>query len=311
MEAIDLVVPEDYKVIGFAHVQNEGDVAIKKVESSKDYTIPDGYIAYQFGSTGKSQRVEAVCVGIKDADGEYVKGFQYATHLEKYGWQGFVRNGSFAGSRGMGLRMESLRFTFADSDEVSPKALQDDTHARQNETPAPATGSEQKADVGTPSIYLNAHVENQGWDKTNTELKHGQSVLVGTTGLGRRVEALAVMVPKDYTVTGFAHVQNVGDSAVKKVESSKNYTIPEGYVAYEFGSTGKSQRVEAVCVGIKDASGQYLKGFQYATHLQKFGWQGYVRNGSFGGSRGMALRMESLRFAYTDDDVVKAGEPKK
>ena len=155
-----------------------------------------------------------------------------------------------------------------------------------------------------PTLYFAAHVENKGWDKTTTVLAPGQSVTVGTTGRALRVEALAVMVPEDFRVIGFAHVQNVGDAAVKEVTTSEDYTIPEGYKAYEFGSTGKARRLEAICVGILDNAGNYVPGFQYAAHVQNAGWQGYVRNGSFAGTRGMALRMEALRLTYADPDVV-------
>ena len=155
-----------------------------------------------------------------------------------------------------------------------------------------------------PTLYFAAHVENKGWDKTTTVLTPGQSVTVGTTGEAKRLEAVAVMVPDTFTVCGYAHVQNVGDAAVKEVTTSEDYTIPEGYKAYEFGSTGKARRLEAICVGILDDAGNYVPGFQYAAHLQNGGWQGYVRNGSFAGTRGMALRMEALRLTYADPDVV-------
>ena len=165
-----------------------------------------------------------------------------------------------------------------------------------------------------PTIYTIGHVENIGWGSDGKgkleELKPGGTVDMGTTGRGLRVEAMSFIVPEDYKVVGFAHVENEGDVAVKEVKSSKDYKIPEGYVAYEFGSTGKGQRVEAVCVGLQDASGEYVKGFQYAVHLQNYGWQGFVRNGSFSGTRGMGLRMESIRFTYSEDDIVKPGEPK-
>ena len=167
----------------------------------------------------------------------------------------------------------------------------------------------EKQAVVMPTIYFAAHVQNYGWDKKNQVLEPGKTADVGTTGQSLRVEDLAVIVPKDLKVDGYAHVQNVGDMAVKKVESTQDYTIPQDYVAYEFGTTGQSRRVEAVCISIKDPDGQYITGFQYAVHLQNYGWQGYVRNGSFAGTRGMALRMEALRFAYTKDDVVKPGEP--
>ena len=86
--------------------------------------------------------------------------------------------------------------------------------------------------------------------------------------------------------------------------------MPEGYTVYRFGTTGQSRRMEALSMGIVNAKGEYVKGLRYTTHLQNYSWQGYVRNGSFAGTRGMSLRLEALRFAYTADDVAKAGGPK-
>ena len=160
-----------------------------------------------------------------------------------------------------------------------------------------------------PDIYFAAHVQNKGWDKIPTHLKAGQSVDVGTTGQGLRIEAIVIMVPENYTIDGFAHVQNRGDMAVNKIETAADYAIPEGYAAYQFGTTGKAQRLEAICIGIRDANGEYIKGFQYAPHLQNYGWQGYVQNNSFAGARGMALRLEALRFSSTEPNAVNPGEP--
>ena len=132
---------------------------------------------------------------------------------------------------------------------------------------------------------------------------------MGTTGQGLRVEAIVIMVPENYTIDGFAHVQNKGDMSVNKIETAADYAVPEGYTAYQFGTTGKAQRLEAICIGIRDANGEYIKGFQYAPHLQNYGWQGYVQNNSFAGAHGMALRLEALRFSSTEPNAVNPGEP--
>ena len=164
------------------------------------------------------------------------------------------------------------------------------------------TTREEEKPIVTPSIYLASHVENLGWDKKLTELAPGETVDVGTTGQSLRMEALDMVVPENYKVTGFAHIQNYGDTDVIHV-NNPDYQVPEGYTVYRFGTTGRALRMEAVEIHLLDENGKPVEGFQYASHLQDIGWEGYVNNGSFTGTRHQSRRLEALRFAYPEADA--------
>ncbi|MBR0384440.1 MAG: hypothetical protein IJH61_07120, partial [Eubacteriaceae bacterium] len=148
VEAIDIVVPEGYTVGGFAHVQNEGDVTVTEVPADAvDYPagVPEGYKVYRFGSTGKGQRLEAIQTEIKDASGALLEGLKYQVHVENKAWMGYVANGSFAGTRGLGLRLEALRFAY----EGTPAPTEPETPA-EPEKPAEETPATPETPAETP-----------------------------------------------------------------------------------------------------------------------------------------------------------------
>ena len=156
-----------------------------------------------------------------------------------------------------------------------------------------------------PTVYMRAHVENRGWDAKTTPIGPGTSDTIGTTGQSLRMEALDMVVPENYKVTGFAHIQNYGDTDVIHV-NNPDYQVPEGYTVYRFGTTGRALRMEAIEIHLLDENGKPVEGFQYASHLQDIGWEGYVNNGSFTGTRHQSRRLEALRFAYPEADAADA-----
>ena len=155
--------------------------------------------------------------------------------------------------------------------------------------------------IQNPVIYLRTHVQNYGWDKKLTPLEVGKTAEIGTTARALRLEAVDVIVPDNYRVAGYAHLENLGDTNVKEVPDP-DYDVPDGYVVYRFGTTGQARRLEALCMEVRNYSGNFVKGLTYAVHLQNYSWQGYVRNGSFAGTRGICLRVEAIRFVYNDDE---------
>ncbi|MBQ3334042.1 MAG: hypothetical protein IJG85_00345 [Eubacteriaceae bacterium] len=150
-------------------------------------------------------------------------------------------------------------------------------------------------------IFLRAHVENLGWDKTMTELEPGTEKTVGTEGRALRVEAIDIAVPAGYSVEGFAHIQNLDDTkcvVLKGNEADYPAGVPAGYTVYRFGSTGRGLRMEAMQINLKDASGTTMSQLKYCVHVENDGWHAFVNNGTFAGTRGRGLRLEALRFAY-------------
>ncbi|MBR0383109.1 MAG: hypothetical protein IJH61_00260 [Eubacteriaceae bacterium] len=150
-------------------------------------------------------------------------------------------------------------------------------------------------------IFLRAHVENLGWDKTMSELEPGTEKTVGTEGRALRVEAIDIAVPAGYSVEGFAHIQNLADTNCVVLNGSEaDYPagVPAGYTVYRFGSTGRGLRMEAMQINLKDASGTTMSQLKYCVHVENDGWHAFVNNGTFAGTRGRGLRLEALRFAY-------------
>lgn len=126
---------------------------------------------------------------------------QYRAHCQTYGWLEWVKDGSVAGTEGEAKRLEALNIN-------------------------PPVGTE---------LEVDAHMQGIGW-KTYTGIIHGNSILIGTTGESRRLEAVRIRCVKNATGKSLhyqVHVQTYG------------WMRPcnEGETA---GTTGISKRMEAI-----------------------------------------------------------------
>ena len=303
MEALQIAIPEGYSLEGFGHVQNIGDVEIRKATADeiRGFTVPEGYTVYMIGTTGQGLRMEAVSLHIVRSDGtEPTFNVQYRSHVANYGWQGLVRNDSFAGTRGGGVRMEGLQLivTSAEKDESELSLM---GSAATSRTPGEIAEEEQaqeaQVQAAMPKLYYRTHISNVGWGElTDATAKDDFS---GTPNSGDQIEAIQIAVPKEFTIEGYGHVQNMGDTAITAVsgDATQGLNVPEGYTVYQIGSTGKGKRLEALEISL-------LEGGQYSDYTVKyrsciegrFGWQGYVNNGSFSGIRNSGKRLEAFQL---------------
>ncbi len=167
-----------------------------------------------------------------------------------------------------------------------------------------------KKTSSTANSFLNVaystHVQSYGWqaDKFN-------GMTSGTTGLGKRLEAIKIKVGGEYDlgVTYQTHVQTLGwgnwvdDGALsgttgqaKRLEAIQIYVVPKGMTP----SSGTSA-VSYVQYG-KAASKSDQPGLiNYATHVQTYGNQQFVSDGSFSGTYGEAKRLEAIRIQVNND----------
>ena len=300
MEALQIAIPEGYSLEGFGHVQNIGDVEIRKAtaDETRGFTVPEGYTVYMIGTTGQGLRMEAVSLHIVRSDGtEPTFNVQYRAHVQNYGWQGLVRNDSFAGTRGGSIRMEALQLivTSAEKEESELSLMGDAATSR---TPGEIANDQPvETEAAMPKLYYRTHISNVGWlDTTEATAKDDFS---GTPGSGKRIEAIQIAVPKEFTVEGYGHVQDMGDVDVTVVNGDelKGMNLPEGYTVYQFGTTGQSKRLEALSINLLEG-GQYSDyTVKYRSCIEgKFGWQGYVNNGSFSGLRNGGKRLEAFQL---------------
>ena len=130
----------------------------------------------------------------------------YRAHQQSAGWLPVVHDGQVAGIPGQSLRLEALKFT-------PPKGVR---------------------------LTVNAHMQGIGWRSYKNIERGRYDPVVGTTGEGRRLEAVQIHadgLPEGKRLRYRAHVQGVGWQP----------WVESGKVA---GTTGQRLRLEAIQVEI-------------------------------------------------------------
>ncbi len=129
-------------------------------------------------------------------------------------------------------------------------------------------------------VAYQAHTQGPGWWDWVTDGR-----LAGTTGDGRRMEAIRVKLGSDISpgigVTYQAHVEGVG---------WKDWVV-EGEVA---GTTGLKKRMEAVRIKLTNAPSEYS--IFYQPYVEGYGWMNWVSDGEQAGTSGESKHLEAIRI---------------
>lgn len=185
-------------------------------------------------------------------------GIAYRPHVQSYGWRDWVYDGETAGTTGESKRIEALM--------IYPYNL-----------PEGAT------------ITARAHIQSYGWRDYTIDSEGGW---IGTIGQSKRIEAVEFTLNNvpGYEIEYRVHCQSIGWTK----------WVSQGELA---GTEGMSKRIEAVEMRIvrsedrtvNDAT-TFTSHVSYATHVQSFGWQGFVLDGALSGTSGKAKRLEAIRI---------------
>ena len=277
LEAIEVVVlpegesPEGYSAtesafkaveVGYtSHVQDYGDIAGSSDSLTKQLSL---------GVTGKSKRLEAFSLTL----GKYVDGgISYCTHIQDIGWQAEKANGELSGTEGQSKRLEAVKISL--------------------------TGNVAEGH----SVWYRVHAQDYGWLGW---AKDGEKA--GTEGLSKRLEAVQVIIlpagqtPSDYSESEVAYKHNCIDysSHVANVGSVSGATDSlAGHVV--FGTTGQSHSLEGFAIGLSDLVADYSGSIEYRAHVQDVGWQSWMKDGSFAGTKGQSKRVEAAEFKLSGD----------
>ena len=200
----------------------------------------------------------------------------YSTHVQSYGWQADKYNGMTSGTTGLGKRLEAIKIK---------------------------VGGEY--DLG---VTYQTHVQTLGWGNWVDD-----GALSGTTGQAKRLEAIRIKLTGNdadkFDVYYRVHAQTFGwlgwakngetagtSGFAKRLEAIQIYVVPKGMTP----SSGTSA-VSYVQYG-KAASKSDQPGLiNYATHVQTYGNQQFVSDGSFSGTYGEAKRLEAIRIQVNND----------
>jgi uncharacterized protein YjdB len=223
---------------------------------------------------------------------------RYTTHVQSYGWQDDVNNdktwkynGALSGTTGESKRLEAIMIK--------------------------VTGP---ADLG---VAYNTHVQSRGWQASTTDSSKWKKdgALSGTSGKSKRLEAIQIKLTgadaDKYNIYYRVHAQTYGWLGWAK----------NGEIA---GTSGQSKRLEAIEIVIlpvstdgsadatpdtgiigysyielgKSANNTGTEGMvNYMTHVQTYGDQSYVYDGSISGTEGESKRLEGIRIKLNKSNL--------
>ena len=209
----------------------------------------------------------------------------YQSHVQTYGWQSWMKNGQVTGTSGQSKRVEGIKIKL---DNIP---------------------SRYKGD-----IRYTAHVQTYGWqgDVNNSDTWKKNGEMAGTSGESKRLEAIKIRLTgdleKNYDIYYRVHAQHFGWLGWAKNGESA-------------GSSGYSYRLEAVqLVLVKKGSAAPAKNYggiasaqnvamvakpisiNYQSHVQTYGWQGWVSNGGLSGTSGQSKRLEGIKITLSNKD---------
>ena len=137
------------------------------------------------------------------------------------------------------------------------------------------------------SISYSIHAQNIGW---MDEVSNG--VKGGTTGQGRRVEAIKIHLTNQRI--------NGGIEYASYIDGKWQNFVGNGAVS---GTTGKSLRLEALKIRLTGKMDEQFDVY-YRVHAQDYGWLGWTLNGAEAGTVAMNKRLEAVEIRL----VQKGGE---
>ena len=194
----------------------------------------------------------------------------YKTHVQDIGWQDFVQDGKMSGTSGRSKRLEGIQI------KLSSKLK--------------------------GNVEYQTHVQDIGWQGWKSN-----GTMSGTSGQSKRLEAIRIKLSDEiankYDVYYRVHCQDFGWLGwAKNGEAS--------------GSEGFSKRLEGIEIRLVKKGDKapgttnnafIRKSISYRTHVQDYGWQGYVYDGQQSGTSGQSKRLEGINIKLSpslDGNVV-------
>ncbi|GHU37237.1 hypothetical protein FACS1894192_05680 [Bacilli bacterium] len=211
------------------------------------------------GTSGQARRLEAIKLLLTDELSSHYDVY-YRVHVQNVGWLSWAKNGATAGSQGLSARMEGIEI------KLVPKGM--------------GAFEQSRAFVSGTTLSYQTHIQGIGWQASK-----GNNQISGTTGQGKRIEALKVSAARtglNGSVIYQTHVQNIGWQA----------KASNGAMA---GTTGQGKQVEAINISLTGELASFYD-IYYRVHVQDKGWLAWTKNGGNAGSSGAAKRLEALQI---------------
>ena len=213
----------------------------------------------------------------------------YRTHVQSFGWQNPVTNGVMSGTTGKAKRLEGIEISVSGNKNLG---IQYATHCQTygwlpwsaNGEMSGTTGEAKRleaikiqltgADKDKYDVYYRVHAQSYGWLGW---AKNGEPS--GTAGYAKRLEGIQiVVVKKNEKAPGLNYAG---------VNASKGVHDFRAYIAKKNGAITIPGSVDSTNI-------------MYKTHVQSFGWQNWVLNGTMSGTSGKAKRLEAIKIKLSN-----------
>ena len=213
----------------------------------------------------------------------------YRTHVQSFGWQNPVTNGVMSGTTGKAKRLEGIEISVSGNKNLG---IQYATHCQTygwlpwsaNGEMSGTTGEAKRleaikiqltgADKDKYDVYYRVHAQSYGWLGW---AKNGEPS--GTAGYAKRLEGIQiVVVKKNEKAPGLNYAG---------VNASKGVHDFRAYIAKKNGAI--------TIPGSADSTN-----IMYKTHVQSFGWQNWVLNGTMSGTSGKTKRLEGINIKLSN-----------
>lgn len=322
-----------------------GDGAFRECTKLTSITIPDtvkeiAYDAFWYcydlkiirGYTGSCAETYAKEYGYTFVDVQGKITTSYRTHVQSFGWQAPVTNGTMSGTSGKAKRLEGIEISVSGNANLG---IQYSTHCQTygwlpwsaNGEMNGTTGEAKRLeaikirltgkDRDKYDVYYRVHAQSYGWLGW---AKNGAPS--GTAGYAKRLEGIQIVVVKkgaqapglDYA--GVNASKGVKDARAYVAKTNGAITIPGSAdnvnIMYKThvqsfgwqnwvlngamsGTSGKAKRLEGIDIKLSNAP--YAGGIQYKTHIQSFGWEKqWKKDGEMSGTSGKAKRLEAIQI---------------
>lgn len=234
----------------------------------------------------------------------------YSTHVQSFGWQGFVYGPKSSGTSGQSKRLEAIKIKVEGNSNLG---ITYRTHVQtygwqnwvSNGAVSGTSGQSKRLeaiqikltgkDKDKYDVYYRVHAQTYGWLGW---AKNGQ--MAGTAGQSKRLEAINIVIVEKGKNPGVTTTKPYF-SPTSGIVNYRTHVQTYGWQRWVndkdlSGTSGEGKRLEGIEIKLGDnVSG----GIRYKTHVQTYGWQGWRYNGAMSGTSGQAKRLEAICIELT------------
>ena len=199
------------------------------------------------GTIGQSKKIEQIKMRLTGDVANYYDVY-YRVHVQGFGWLGWAKNGTPAGTEGIGFRIEAMQI------QVRPKS-----------SPIETGKSLETKDA---NITYKSHIRRIG---DQQEVSEGE--VTGTTGQGLRMEALTINLNTEIegNILYQTYVDELGwDDSWRK----------QGEMA---GTTGQGKGIQLLRIKLDGKLAEKYDVY-YRIHTDTYGWLDWAHNGQTTGA---------------------------